>query len=92
MSSRLKNAASTVVAALVVASPRLAFACSVCSAGRDDETRAAFIGTTALLSLLPLALIGGAVLWLRRRVRRIAEENENPRVEAPVLPRATTPR
>jgi hypothetical protein len=60
------------LAALVFA-PRAALACSVCSAGREDETQAAFIGTTALLSVLPLALIGGFLWWVRRRSRELAE-------------------
>lgn len=60
------------IAAIALA-PRAALACSVCSAGRDDEARAAFLGTTALLSLLPLALIGGLAWWVRRRSRELAE-------------------
>jgi hypothetical protein len=60
------------IAALVLA-PRAALACSVCTAGREDEAQAAFLGTTALLSVLPLALIGGFVWWIRRRSRELAQ-------------------
>lgn len=59
--------------ALAVLAPRAAGACSVCMTGRDDETRAAFLATTALLSVLPLALIGGFVWWLRRRARALSQ-------------------
>ena len=55
--------------ALGVLVPRAALACSVCSAGRDDETRAAFLLTTVVLSALPLLLVGGFAWWLRRQLR-----------------------
>lgn len=43
-----------------------ALACTVCF-DPNAERRAAFLGTTAFLSLLPLALIGGLVYVLRQR-------------------------
>ena len=67
--SRVKDRIAALALAAWVAAPELARACAVCTAGRDDETQAAFLGTTAFLSVLPLALIGGFVWWLRRRVR-----------------------
>lgn len=45
--------------------PAAAHACAVCGA-LNDRNRAAFFGTTILLSLLPLGMIGGGVWWLRR--------------------------
>lgn len=53
-------------AALVALAPGAAEACAVCFSGRE-EGRAAYLVTTLLLTLLPLGLIGGLVLWLRRR-------------------------
>jgi hypothetical protein len=47
--------------------PELASACAVCSAGRDDESRFAFLMMTIFMSVTPLALIGGLVYWIRRR-------------------------
>ena len=65
--------------ALLACAPRVALACSVCSAGRDDETRAAFLATTGLLTFLPLAMVGGLVWWLRRRARQLeAAEGSSP--------------
>ena len=55
--------------ALTAVAPRAASACAVCFSG-SDESRLAFILTTALLSGLPLAMIGGAVYWVSRRARR----------------------
>jgi hypothetical protein len=53
-------------AALVALAPPAAEACAVCFSGRE-EGRAAYLATTLLMTLLPLGLIGGLVLWLRRR-------------------------
>ncbi|HJN78222.1 MAG TPA: hypothetical protein QGF58_30195 [Myxococcota bacterium] len=47
----------------------LAQACSVCF-DPSEENRLAFLGTTALLSLLPLLLLAGSGLWIWRRVRQ----------------------
>ena len=53
--------------------PRIAAACSSCFSGRSDETRVAFIATTAFLSAFPLLLIGSLVWWLRRRSLQLDE-------------------
>jgi hypothetical protein len=50
--------------------PEAAAACSVCYGG-EEESRSAFILTTVLLSVLPLAMIGSLVWWIARRVRAI---------------------
>jgi hypothetical protein len=79
----LDRIAALALAALVAA-PQVANACSVCSAGRDDEAQAAFLGTTAFLSVLPLAIIGGFVWWLRRRMRAMdADGVTSHRADAP---------
>jgi hypothetical protein len=57
--------------ALVLASPGVARACSVCSAGRDGESQTAFILTTVFLTLLPLLGLGAAAWWLVRRARTL---------------------
>ncbi len=62
------------IAALLWLFPGLCEACAVCFSGRD-ETRAAFLATTLLLSGLPLALIGSLVFWLRRRARLLRRES-----------------
>lgn len=50
-----------------------AWACAVCVVPSRD-TAMAFLGTAVLLSVLPLALIGGIGVWLHRRVRRAAHQ------------------
>jgi len=64
------------VAVLVVWSPGISQACSVCSTGREDENRLAFILTTAFLTFLPLSMIGGFVWYLRRRYLQLELELE----------------
>ena len=48
--------------------PAAVIACPFCSGqgGDSPAQAAAFFSTTILLSLLPLGMIGGGVLWLRR--------------------------
>ena len=48
--------------------PALASACAVCGGG-PDRTRVAFLISTGFLSLLPLGLIFGGLIWLRRHAR-----------------------
>lgn len=48
--------------------PDFAYACPVCF-DRDDEARIAFLATTGLLTLLPLGMVGGFVMWIRKRGR-----------------------
>ncbi len=64
---------AALLVALSLALPRAAEACYVCMSGREDDTQRAFLLGTILLSTLPLALIGGIALWLRRRARAAAE-------------------
>ena len=61
---------------LWLAFPDVARACAVCTGGQTEEVRYAFIWTTAFLSLLPPALIGGLIWFVRRRAREIAAVNE----------------
>ena len=57
--------------------PPQVWACSLCLS-ENEESRIAFIGTTILLTLLPLAIFGGTVRWIVRRAEanRAAEEAE----------------
>lgn len=46
--------------------------------GREDDVQFAFIASTAMMSVLPLLVIGGAVWWLRRRLREMEETVQRP--------------
>jgi hypothetical protein len=58
---------TAILAAAALLLPGAAEACAVCGPG-TEESRVAFIITTAFMTALPLALVGGVVYWLRRRL------------------------
>jgi len=68
----LRAGLATVVGTLL--STTVASACPVCFQAQNDENRIAFIATTVFLSLLPFALVGGLVVWVRRKARQVAAE------------------
>ncbi len=86
----MRNAYAGALVALLVLAPRIALACPVCMAGRDDETRTAFLLTTLFLTVLPLALIGGFVWWLTRRARTLEQQRSASGTAAPRLDPART--
>jgi hypothetical protein len=82
--------------ALGTLASRLAEACSVCTAGRDEENAAAFLMTTIFMSVLPPLVVGSVVFVVWRRIRRLeAQSEERPdrrRAPAPAAaPVPTTP-
>ncbi len=54
-------------AAVVLTAPAAAHACSACSVLTNIRNLKAFLDSTLVLSLLPLALIAGGLWWLARR-------------------------
>ena len=78
----MANRFASVLALAIVLSPQLASACAVCMTGKEDETRLAFIVTTAFMTFLPLGLIGGFVWWLRRRALAMQSIEPPRRVQA----------
>lgn len=61
--------------------PSLALACPVCF-DANEANRDAYVGTTVLLSLLPLAFIGAVALVLRARARaRTNSPHETSRID-----------
>ena len=65
----------TLAVLFVALLPDVAYACPVCFDARD-ENRQAFLATTAFLSLLPLGMVAGAGLWIRKRSRELDAEGE----------------
>ena len=57
---------SAAALAAFVLAPQISAACAVCFSS-GDENRLAFTVTTVFMTALPLSMIGGGVLWLRRR-------------------------
>jgi len=70
---RLPLASGLGALALALA-PAAAQACAVCGSG-NDRSRLAFFISTMFLSLLPLGLMAGGLIWLARHARaRLADE------------------
>jgi hypothetical protein len=68
--------------ALLTLLPDSAHACPVCFDPRD-ENRFAFLATTIFLTLLPLGLVAGVLLWVRHRSRQLAESEPQAGTEVP---------
>jgi hypothetical protein len=58
---------ASVFVALSHASPALA--CAVCGTGQRDPTANTYLLSTALLSFIPLGLIGGVVWYVFKKAR-----------------------
>jgi hypothetical protein len=70
--------------AALLALPDAVHACPVCF-DSSDENRQAFLVTAAFLTLLPLGMVGGVGLWLRKRAREVGRDPG----EAPAGPGST---
>ena len=72
------NRAWILVFALVLLAvvPDAAEACAVWFDAKD-ENRQAFLATTAFMSLLPLGMVAGAGMWMRKRSKEIDQELED---------------
>lgn len=68
MTRRIESGLLGLSVLLLSMAPSLAAACPVCIEQRA-AARGAYFNTTVLLSLLPLAFIGGIALYLRARLR-----------------------
>lgn len=71
-------------ATALFAGPSSARACAVCF-DLADRAREAYYGTTVLLIIVPFAILGGILFWLRSAMRRQAAARvaESPPGQAP---------
>lgn len=67
--------------------PQAVWACAVCY-DPNEKSRAAFVGTTIFLSLLPLGMVFGLVYWLVRRARQFDEEDAGTVLSLPEVNRS----
>ncbi|HIG00200.1 MAG TPA: hypothetical protein EYQ66_02650 [Myxococcales bacterium] len=70
-----KLATTALVAALIVVVSDPVLACTVCSGGQEEASRKAFVGTTALLTFLPMVVAGSAIWFFVRRT--LAQERQD---------------
>ena len=68
-----RHAATGLLVLALLWAPAASEACSQCLATRSRENQLAFIVTTIFLSIMPLVLVGGIVLWLRRQLKAAEE-------------------
>lgn len=60
---------------LLLVLPEVVYACPVCF-DASDENRRAFLATAVMLTVLPLGMVGGIGLWMRRRFNEIDEAED----------------
>jgi hypothetical protein len=77
----VSRAPALLLAALAVLLPGTASACAVCF-DPNAESQGAFVATTILLSVLPLAILFGVGLWLRRKLLDTERRHESARRHA----------
>ena len=76
--SAIRVTVSLAVAAVLLAIiPESVSACPVCF-DSSDENRMAFLATTAFLSLVPLGLVAGTGLYIRKRSKDLGEDPFDP--------------
>lgn len=76
---RLARASLAFAAVALAWAADLAYACPSC-ASPLEENRQAFVDTTVFLTVVPLAMMGGFVWWIRRKLR---EQDELPEIAVP---------
>ena len=94
---RIRAAAAALLGTWIVAAPRLAEACAVCSPNDGDPAQYAFARASIFLSVMPLLLLGGIGWWVWRRARKLAADEAAGvirlpgRYERPPVPPAEAP-
>jgi high-affinity Fe2+/Pb2+ permease len=72
-------------ATILALTPAQALACPVCALVGSGDNAWAYTAMSVMLILLPLGMIGGAVLWLSRRAALADAELRSPTTDS--LPR-----
>jgi hypothetical protein len=65
----MRTSATALVLGLLLLAPESALACPVCGLAGSDESGTAYVAMTVMLSALPLGMIAGVALWVRRRLK-----------------------
>lgn len=76
---------------LIVLAPSVAFACPVCGTA-PERSREAYINMTALMTFLPLAVIGALVFVVVRRLRALDALERQSVAEGVEASRSSAPR
>jgi hypothetical protein len=73
----------SIAASLLTATPVSALACPVCGLIGTGDNTWAYQAMSAMLTLLPLAMIGGGVWWVARLAARADAERPSATPDAP---------
>jgi hypothetical protein len=65
----VRRGLSVLVGCVVFLLPSLAAACAVCMSNDQEDTRLAFILTTAFMTFMPLTVLFLAIRWFVRRAK-----------------------
>jgi uncharacterized membrane protein len=87
--------ASAVLLLFLVFLPDSGLACTVCMGGQEESSRKAFIGTTAFLTFLPLAVVGIMAWFFFHKTferERLEEERRVDAFKAELSGRSRDPR
>jgi len=84
----------SITASLLTAAPASALACPVCALVGTSNNTWAYQAMSAMLTLLPLAMVGAAVWWLTRLAARADTERQSaiPSYKARARPGAVSTR
>ena len=83
MRTAFRSGLSGALALGLLLAPRLALACPVCTGGQKAEVEWALLRGSLILSVLPLAAVGGGAWFVRRRARTLAAIAEARASQAP---------
>lgn len=67
----------------VVLAPAPALACPVCGLAGPGNNGWAYFAMTMMLSIVPLAFLGGLAYWIHRRIKAQADEVADPASATP---------
>ena len=81
-----------ITASLLTAAPASALACPVCALVGTSNNTWAYQAMTALLTLLPLTMVGAIVWWLARLAARADTERQSATQHASTTHRSVGPR
>lgn len=69
---RSRCVAAALGALAVLQLPGVAYACPVCFSIKNEANQVAYLATTGFMTLIPIAVIGGAVWWLKKRAAELS--------------------
>ena len=73
----MKRFRPTILLIAILALPLISDACPLCQAGATKRTQKAYVQTTILLALLPLAGGGGIIYWFLSKAKKLKKDQDD---------------